>query len=180
MKVILDLVQVFFKIGLFSFGGGLAMVPLFIVEFEKQGWMTSDEFFNILSLAQMTPGAIAMNSATYVGNDVYGVLGGVIATTALAAPSVIVMLILSQFLRRMKDNPVKKAFFFCIKPVTIALILFAGWSIAQKTFFVSGFSHVNWKGILLCAACVAVLFLVKKVHPIILILGSALIGILIF
>ncbi|MDW7693108.1 chromate transporter [Flammeovirgaceae bacterium SG7u.111] len=181
MKDLFELVKVFFKIGLFSFGGGLAMVPLFIVEFEAQGWMTSDEFFDVLSLAQMTPGAIAMNSATFVGNSVAGVLGGITATSALAAPSVIIMLLLSKFLQRVKNNKFKEALFKGLKPVTVALILFAGWQIANTTYFEGGdYSLVNWKAIGLSIAVGGALLYFKKVNPIFLILASGVIGVILF
>ncbi|AZQ61061.1 chromate transporter [Flammeovirga pectinis] len=184
-----DLFLVFCKIGFFSFGGGLAMVPLFVIEFQKQGWMTPDQFFDVLSLAQMTPGAIAVNSATYVGNDVGmevggrtgALIGGLFATSGLATPSVVCIVALSEILKKIKHNKYKQAFFFGIKPVTIALILFAGWKIAESTFFGVDFSDVHWGSIALCSiAAIIIKFYDKKVHPIALIAGSAIIGVLLF
>ncbi|MBC9797609.1 chromate transporter [Sinomicrobium weinanense] len=158
--------------------GGLAMVPLFIVEFEKHGWMTGERFMDVLSLAQMTPGAIAMNSATYVGNSVAGVPGGILATGALAAPSVIIMLVLSNFLMKARDHPVKKAVFKGLKPVTIALILFAGLQIAEKTFFGDNFTSIRWKVIVVGIVAGFIQYKVKKINPVFLIVFSGIAGIL--
>ncbi|MBD0403766.1 chromate transporter [Flammeovirga sp. EKP202] len=189
LKVYAELYLVFCKIGFFSFGGGLAMVPLFVVEFQKQGWMTADQFFDVLSLAQMTPGAIAVNSATFVGNEagmavggrLGGIIGGVFATAGLATPSVVCIIALSEILKKLKTNKFKQAFFFGIKPVTIALILFAGWKIAETTFFEEGFSEIHWTSIILCLIVGVVLkFYEKKVHPIALIIVCSVIGIFIF
>lgn len=189
IKEYFELFFVFCKIGFFSFGGGLAMVPLFVIEFQKQGWMTSDQFFDVLSLAQMTPGAIAVNSATFVGNEVgmkvggrFGaIIGGVFATSGLATPSVVCIVALSNILRKLKQNKYKQAFFFGVKPVTIALILFAGWKIAESTFFTENFNTVHWNSIILFIACAVVLkFFDKKIHPIALIAICALIGIFLF
>lgn len=185
----LELFFVFCKIGFFSFGGGLAMIPLFVVEFQKQGWMTADQFFDVLSLAQMTPGAIAVNSATFVGNDVGmkvggrlgAIIGGVFATTGLATPSVVCIVVLSNILRKLKQNKYKQAFFFGVKPVTIALILYAGWKIAESTFFTENFKIIHWNSILLFIVCAIILkFFEKKIHPIALIAVSALIGVFLF
>ncbi|MGS2763202.1 chromate transporter [Sinomicrobium sp. M5D2P9] len=176
---ILLLIWVFFKIGLFSFGGGLTMVPLFIVEFEKHNWMTSDQFMDVLSLAQMTPGAIAMNSATYVGNDVAGVTGGIIATTALAAPSVIIMLLLSTFLAKIKQHPVKEAVFKTLKPVTIALILFAGIQIGENTFFGEDFISIRWKAVVIGLLIAVIQYRFKKMNPVFLIILSCITGMVI-
>ncbi|SFW67217.1 chromate transporter [Sinomicrobium oceani] len=176
---LLTLIWVFFKIGLFSFGGGLTMVPLFIIEFEKHGWMTSDRFMDVLSLAQMTPGAIAMNSATYVGNSVAGVTGGVVATGALAAPSVIIMLLMSRFLMKVKEHPIKEAVFGSLKPVTIALIMFAGLQIGENTFFGDTFTNIRWKVIGIALFIAVCQYGLKKINPIFLIVLSAIAGVLV-
>ncbi|WP_066212850.1 chromate transporter [Flammeovirga sp. MY04] len=189
LKVYIDLYFTFLKIGFFSFGGGLAMVPLFVVEFQKNGWMEPEQFYNVLSLAQMTPGAIAVNSATFVGNEagmVVGgrlgaLIGGLFATAGLATPSVVCIVALSEILRKMKQNKWKQAFFFGIKPVTIALIFFAGWKIAESTFFGDSFTDIHYASIVLFVIVGIVLkFFDKKVHPIALIALSALVGIVIF
>ncbi|MEH0155116.1 chromate transporter [Limibacter armeniacum] len=178
MRPLFLLFIVFCKIGLFSFGGGLAMVPLFVVEFEHRGWMTADQFFDVLTLAQVTPGAIAMNAATYVGNDVHGVLGAVFATMGLASPSIVIVLILAGVLKKYKENRYKKAFLFGMKPITLALILFAGWVIAKETFFTTGFTSPHYSSLALFGGCVVLLYFFPKIHPVAILLLASLAGLL--
>ncbi|WP_319371860.1 chromate transporter [uncultured Ilyobacter sp.] len=126
----------FFKIGLFTFGGGLAMLPLIQEELLRRNWMTVPQFLDLVSIAQITPGAIGVNSATYVGNKLCGFWGGVIATAGVITPSIIIILILSAILIKLKGNVYKDAFFFGIKPITVGLIAYAGYTIAKDTYFI--------------------------------------------
>ncbi|WP_320047522.1 chromate transporter [uncultured Ilyobacter sp.] len=126
----------FFKIGLFTFGGGLAMLPLIQQELLRRNWMTIPEFLDLVSVAQITPGAIGVNSATYVGNKLCGFWGGVVATAGVITPSIIIILILSAILIKLKGNVYKDAFFFGIKPITVGLIGYAGYTIAKDTYFI--------------------------------------------
>ncbi|WP_075603455.1 chromate transporter [Saccharicrinis aurantiacus] len=180
MKDLFNLAISFFKIGLFNFGGGMAMIPLIIEELERNNWMTPDMFFDFFSLAQMTPGAIAMNTASYVGVGVAGLPGAVVATTFLAAPSIIVMLILSGILRRIKEHKLKTAIFAALKPVTVALILFAGYHIADQSFFENNYQNINYIAIALSAVCLLISTKVKKIHPILLIVLAGVAGIFLF
>lgn len=82
----------FFKIGLFGFGGGLAILSLIQMEVESHGWMTQQEFVDIVAVSQVTPGPIGINCATYVGYTTAGIWGSVLATTAIVLPSLIIML----------------------------------------------------------------------------------------
>lgn len=138
----LQLYTVFFKIGLFSFGGGLSMLPLIEKELLLRAWMTRGEFLDLVSVAQMTPGAIAVNSATYVGNDLAGFVGGVIATAGVITPSIVIILILSSILSRFKGNVYKDAFFLGLKPITVGLIGYAGYTIGAATFVTSTSTEV--------------------------------------
>ena len=130
--VFLNLLFAFFRIGLFSFGGGLAMIPMYLTEVEKHGWMTQSEFMDIVALSQMTPGPIAVNMASYVGSEAAGWPGAIVATAALALPSVLVILALTSVLSKIRNNPWKDAFFFGIKSAAMALIFYAGWVITVK------------------------------------------------
>lgn len=180
MKTLLQLFGSYFKIGLFSIGGGLAMVPLLVTEFQNRGWMNAKEFFEILAISQMTPGAIAVNAATYVGNDVAGFMGGVFATTGLAAPSVIIILALSPILLKLKENSWKEAFFKGMQPVTVALILYAGYTIIAETFWQLNNDVVEWWGLGLVAIFTVFLQVFQKVHPIVVISIGAIVGLLFF
>lgn len=105
MKILAELAWVFFKIGLFTFGGGYAMVPLIereVVEGKK--WMDENEVLDILAIAESTPGPISVNTATFVGYRKAGILGSAIATLALALPSVVIICVISLFLNQFKEN----------------------------------------------------------------------------
>lgn len=180
MKLLLQLFGSYFKIGLFSIGGGLAMVPLLVTEFERRGWLSPDEFFEILTLSQMTPGAIAVNAATYVGHDVGGFMGSVFATTGLAAPSVLLIIALFPILLKLKNNTWKDAFFSGMKPVTIALILFAGYTIIKETFWVVETKSVDLWGLFLVLFFTALLQLFPRIHPILFISAGAVVGMVLF
>lgn len=170
---LLKLFTMYFKIGLFNFGGGLASIPLLQRELEKNGFMSYNEFFDVLSISQMTPGAIAMNTATFVGNKVAGLPGAIVATFALALPSIIVMLILVKILKKLEDNLYKKSIFFILKSLTAGLILYAGYMIAKVTWIVEG--RIEMKTISISI----IVFLIaykKKINPVILIVSSGFIG----
>lgn len=181
--VFVNLFMAFFRIGLFSFGGGLAMIPMYLAEIEKHDWMTQSEFMDIVAVSQMTPGPIAVNMATYVGSTVAGWPGAITTTTALALPSVLVILALTTALNRLKNNPWKDAFFFGIKSAAMALIFYAGWLIASDTLGVS-MAEEQWsvaaKGLLIAAGCYLARMYLSKLEPVLLILASGVIGALIF
>ena len=181
--VFVNLFIAFFRIGLFSFGGGLAMIPMYLAEIEKHGWMTQSEFMDIVAVSQMTPGPIAVNMATYVGSSVAGWSGAIVTTTALALPSVLVILALTTLLNRLKNNPWKDAFFFGIKSAAMALIFYAGWLIASDTLAVS-MAQEQWlmaaKGLLIGGSCYLARTCLSKLEPVLLILASGVIGAFIF
>lgn len=180
--VFVELFIAFFRIGLFSFGGGLAMIPMYLTEVEKHGWMTQQEFMNIVALSQMTPGPIAVNMASYVGSGAAGFAGAAVATFALALPSVLAILALTSVLHRIQHNPWKEAFFFGIKSAAMALIFYAGWLIASDTLALS-LHESQWSavtGALMVAAVYAARVYLPKVSPVLLIVIAAFIGYWVF
>ena len=102
--IYLELLFKFFRIGLFTIGGGYAMLPLMQHEIEINNWITSQEFVDIIAIAEMTPGPIAINAATFIGYRVGGVLGSVVATTAVVLPSLLIILLLSRILARYQEH----------------------------------------------------------------------------
>jgi len=102
---LITLFLTFFKIGLFTFGGGYAMIP-FIHQYavEKYKWITDDEFLDIIAIAESTPGPIAINSATYIGHKVKGIKGSATATLGVVMPSVIIIVLIAAFFMQYKDN----------------------------------------------------------------------------
>ena len=108
----LRLMGVFFKIGLLTIGGGYAMLPLIQREIIDRGWLTAREFVHIITIAEMTPGPIAINAATFVGYRLAGVKGSVLTTTAISLPSLLIILAVSKFLTHFEDHPtVQKVFY---------------------------------------------------------------------
>ena len=131
-----ELFYTFFKIGMFTFGGGLAMLPLMKNIVLKYSWLSEQQFLDIISISQVTPGPVAINTATFIGNQVAGIFGGVIATLASTLPSFIVILIVSKIFVKLKDNIFKTLFFKGVKPVTVALITYAGFIISKSVIFI--------------------------------------------
>lgn len=170
--IYLELIMTFMKIGAFSFGGGYAMIPLIQKEIEKHGWMTGAEFVDIIAIAEMTPGPIAVNAATFVGYKAAGVWGGIIATIGVAMPSLLLILLVSQFFFKYQQHPVNKMIFYGIRPVIVGLIATAAITIGQT-------SSVNFGSIAISILAFVAMFKFK-LHPIITIIISGLLGIVVF
>ncbi len=130
----LQLFSTFFKIGLFTFGGGLAMIPLISREtVEKHKWVTDDEILDMIAIAESTPGVIAVNSATYVGYKVNKIWGSIIATLGVVLPSFLIICILSLFIDQFLANEIVQYAFRGIRAVVGVLILNAALKLFKKT-----------------------------------------------
>ena len=122
--MLLQLFTTFFKIGLFSFGGGFAMIPLIQREvIEKHKWINDKDFVDMLVLAQSTPGPIAVNTAVFVGYKTRGVVGAIATTLGTVLPSFIVILLLALFFAEVRDNRYVDAAFRAMRPAVVALIV---------------------------------------------------------
>lgn len=122
--MLLKLFTTFFKIGLFSFGGGFAMIPLIQREvIEKNRWIDEKDFLDMLVLAQSTPGPIAVNTAVFVGYKTRGLLGAVATTLGTVLPSFIVILLLALFFTEVRQNMYVDAAFRAMRPAVVALIV---------------------------------------------------------
>ena len=188
MTTYIELITTFFKIGAFSFGGGYAMIPLIQKEIENHGWMTGAEFIDIISIAEMTPGPIAVNSATFVGYKTAGFWGGIIATVGVALPSLLLILLVSQVFFKYQDHPTNKMIFYGIRPVIVGLISTAAITVSKTAFFNSevlvvkagdlmGYLNFGSMGIFLLAFMGMWKF---KLHPILTIVLSGALGVIIF
>ncbi len=171
--MLLELYISFFKIGLWGFGGGYAMLALIQNEVvTKHQWLTTQEFTDIVAISQITPGPISVNCATYVGYTVSGSwLGSAIATLGVVSPALIMMTFVSIFFIRMRDNIYLKSIIRAIRPVTIGLILAAALLLGNKTF-------VDPWSVLFAAGALAASF--KRVNPIFIFAVVAICGILIY
>jgi chromate transporter len=123
----------FFRIGLFTFGGGYAMIPLMQREtVERRKWISDDDILEVIAIAESTPGPIAINSATFIGYKVAGVWGAVCATLGTVLPSFIIILIISFFLRQFQDIKAVQYAFNGIRAGVLALVIKAWWTMAKK------------------------------------------------
>lgn len=182
-----ELFATFFKVGLFSFGGGYGMLPLMLEETVGNGWLTELEFANFLAVAESTPGPIAVNMATYVGSTQGGLLGSVMATIGVITPSVIVILVIVALLKNFLNNTIVRSALYGMKPVICGMILATGIDLAITNVFpkIEEFSFVGFSPVALCITMVIafITVLVKKVFkknvsPILLIVVSAGLGML--
>ena len=175
MTELWTLFVVFFKIGLFSFGGGYAILPLIqkeVVVIHK--WITVSQFTDIVAVSQVTPGPIAINSSTYVGYLVTGnVIGATVATVGLIMPSVIIMTVFSIFFLKFQDNKYISNAFAGLRVVVVGLILSATLLLMDKDNF------IDFKSIVIFGVTL-LLFLKWKVNAIWLTVGAAIVGIFIY
>lgn len=139
MDIYVQLFLTFFKIGLFGFGGGYAMLSMVQYEVvEAHGWLTMGEFTDIVAISQMTPGPIIINSATYIGYTATGgsIVGSLIATSAVCLPSVLIMVLISRFFMKFKDNSYVSGALQWMKPAAIGLIAAAALLLMNEHNFV--------------------------------------------
>lgn len=128
---LLRLMFEFAKTGLFSVGGGLATLPFLYEMSDKTGWFSHADIADMIAVSESTPGAIGINMSTYAGFKTAGVPGGILASLALAAPSVIIILIIAKFLEKFRDNKYVDGAFYGLRPASIAMITAAGLNVAK-------------------------------------------------
>lgn len=124
--IYLTLFLEFFKMGLFTFGGGYAMIPLIEETVLKYGWLTEARFSEMLGVCESTPGPVAINMATYIGSVQGGLLGSLIATLGVVLPSFVIILLIAAILKNFTNHPIFKGFVRGVQPVVIGLILSTG------------------------------------------------------
>ena len=168
----------FFKVGLFSVGGGLATLPFLYSLGAKTGWFSTADVANMLAVSESTPGPIGVNMATYAGFDCAGVLGGVVATLGLVTPSVIVIVLIAMALQAFRTNKYVDAAFYTLHPASTGLIAAAGWSVfalvlvnldAYRASYQLA-DLLQWKNLILFAVIWVLTNLVKplkKLHPVV-------------
>ena len=183
--VLLRLLLEFIKTGLFSVGGGLATLPFLYEMSNSTGWFSHADIADMIAISESTPGAIGINMSTYAGYRTAGIPGGILATLALALPSVIIILIIARFLEKFRSNRLVEGAFYGLRPASIAMITAAGLNVAKvalvniPAFRASGVigDLFLWKAVILGI----VLFLVQrklKWHPVVFIAISAVVGVI--
>ena len=183
--ILLRLMFEFIKTGLFSVGGGLATLPFLYEMSDTTGWFTHADIADMIAVSESTPGPIGINMSTYAGFKTAGLPGGLLASLALALPSVIITLIIARFLNKFRDNRLVEGAFYGLRPASIAMITVAGLNVARVALVnIPAFQQTGslsdlfvWKGLIL-----AVLIFVgqKKLKwsPVAFIAISAVVGVL--
>ena len=186
--IYLQLFWEFFKIGMFSVGGGMATLPFLYDMSDKMGWFTYAQIADMLAVSESTPGPLGINMATYVGYTVGGIPGSLLATAGVVLPGIVLVLIIAKFLERFKGNRIVDAAFYGLRPASTGLIAAAGITVVGIALLDTGLYKAtgrlldlfSWRAIILAAVIWALTNLVKptkKLHPIIYIAASAAVGI---
>ena len=186
--IFLQLFYTFFKIGLFGFGGGYAMISMIQGEvITRHQWLTSTEFTDIIAISQMTPGPIGINSATYVGysavinagySHTVGILGSVIATFSVVLPSFILMILISRFFLKYQKHPIIASVFSGLRPGVVGLLAAAALVLMNKENFGTETTQIIFSCILFAGTFIASYR--YKVNPILLIIICGIIGYICF
>ncbi len=182
--IFLSLFWSFFKIGLFGFGGGYAILSMIQHEVcVKHQWIDFAQFSDMIAVSQTTPGPISINCATYTGyvatyniyqSEFIGILGSLLASIALCLPSILMIWFLLNILFKYRENLYVKNIFSILRPVVIGLIFSAAIMLIKPDTF------VNYKSVLICLISFLVLVFFKKISPILLIVLSGVVGYLIY
>ena len=169
MKQYFELFLSFLKIGLFTFGGGYAMIPIIEKEvIDNRKWIEQKEFLDLLTLAQSAPGPISLNTAVFVGYKLYGYRGALTALAGVVTPSFLIILTVAIFFSQIRNNPVIDAAFKGIRPIVVALMFAPALGFARS---ISGIATA-------VAAAVALLIWYAGISPILILLVGAIVGIL--
>ena len=175
----------FFKVGLFSVGGGLATIPFLYELAAKYNWFDEKMLMDMIAVSQSTPGAIGVNMATFAGFRASGILGGIIATLGLVTPSIIVIIIVAHFLNKFKESRTVESIFYGLRPAVASLIAAAGYQVFKVSILALdkfNITHkildiINIKSTILLVVLIFAISKLKK-HPIVYIASAAVIGIL--
>lgn len=162
----------FFKIGLFTIGGGLVVLSMIQELAIQYGWLTTHQFTNMIAIAQSTPGAIGINTATYVGYTKIGIIGGIIATIAVVLPGSIISMIIAHFIDSYRNNKYVQHGMRAIRIVVVGIILAAISSIGKMVL-------IDTKSVVLTGLFLIAVIKFKK-HPIVYITTGAIVGIVLY
>lgn len=189
MSILLELFFTFFKIGLFTFGGGYAMIPMITQEVTARGWMPLSGVVDFIAVSESTPGPFAVNIATFVGTECAGPIGGICATLGVILPSFIIILIVAKCFMTVQNDPRVRAGLAGLRPAVVGLIAAAVFSVGKTALLhldavftgLEGFftDFLNWRAVLIFIVMFVITRL-KKLHPIMVVLLSGALGCLLF
>ncbi|QWB95759.1 chromate transporter [Mycoplasmatota bacterium] len=185
----LKLFWIFFKIGLFTFGGGYAMIPLIEQNLLGAGYIGSEEtLYQLIGLAESTPGPIAVNMATFIGIYEFGIGAAIFATLGVVLPSFIIILLIASFGSKVIESKWAQHAFVFLKPAVIGLIIKVSITLMTRLLFPGiDFSHLifdfnifTYQNIIIYGILIGVIFAYKKISPVQIILTSAILGIIVY
>ena len=182
---LLRLIWEFIKTGLFSVGGGLATLPFLYEMSDRTGWFSHADIADMIAISESTPGAIGINMSTYAGFRTAGILGGIVASLALAFPSLVIILIIAKFLEKFRSSKYGEGAFYGLRPASIAMITAAGLNVMRvslinpEAYAQSGSvgDLFIWKALIL-AALILVGQKKLKWHPVAFIAIAAAVGVI--
>ena len=187
--ICLHLFLTFFEIGMFTFGGGYAMISLIRDKALAYGWLTEEELLNMIAVSESTPGPIAVNMATFVGSTQGGILGSLAATIGVVLPSFIIILLISSLLRNLLKYKGVQAFMKGVRPCVVALIIATAITMALSVLLsfttIRGGVAPDFRGIIILTILIGIGLSFKKIKkkkpsPILMIIISAGLGMLLY
>lgn len=172
MRELLDLFLIFARMGAFTFGGGYAMLPIIQREIvEKRGWASHEEVMDYYAIGQVTPGIIAVNTATFIGYKLRGVVGGIVATAGMVFPSIIIITIIAMFFQQFAHYAIVQHAFAGIRIVVVALVIQTTYEMAKKAVVDKVTGAVFGIGL--------ILMIILPISPVWFVVGAALVGIVV-
>lgn len=182
MMELLEIFWTFFTIGLFTIGGGYAMIPMIRSEVISKGWLGETELVDFMAVSESTPGPFAVNIATFIGESQHGVLGAIAATLGVILPSFIIIILVYNIYQKIFNNKYVDGTMSGIKAVVVGLIFSVVVSLAIDEIFKAeiSFKGIDYKAIIIMAIIGGIFIWKKKTNPILMILLSAGLGILMY
>ena len=186
--MLLNLAQlffIFFKIGLFTFGGGYAMIPMITQDMLNNNYLTEEQITLFIGIAESTPGPFAVNISTFAGFEIEGIIGALVSTTAVVLPSFIIILLIAYFSSKvLKFAIVRNALDF-LKPVVVGLVATAALNVLVQVLFmtndIANITTIDYRALLIFGAVLAsAIIFKKKMTPVRLVLISAILGMIIY
>ena len=180
--IYLKLLWTFFKIGLFTIGGGYAMIPMIKSEVISVGWLTEGELLDFMAISESTPGPFAINVATFVGFNEAGLLGALASTLGVILPSFIIIIIISKIVNKFLNNKYVNYALTGVRPVVVGLILAVAVSLVYSGLLHNEFvlANISIGGLIIMAIVFTLSRFEKTRNPILLICISAVLGIVLF
>lgn len=182
MIKLLELFFVFFTIGLFTIGGGYAMIPMIEDQVVSRGWLQMDELLNFFSIAESTPGPFAVNTATLVGFNQAGIIGAIVSTLAVISPSFIIIVLIAKFISKFVKNEKVEAIFNGIKPIIFGLLITVVIGLVHHVVLMDQFvfAKVDFTAAIIMIIIFILKITYKKLNPILLILISGVLGLVFY